>query len=189
MDISLEEAERLVGIYRKKHEGIGRAWKSFGKKAMLAVRNKGRVFDTNRCKLVCDGRFLRLKLPSGRVISWYAPKVEPVKAPWGDMIDSITYIGKPKQGTKWVRQQLIGSSIFQSVVQATARDLLVNAIIELEKFGAMPILTIHDQVICEVDEDWDDVGEFKRIMTTPPEWGKDIPLAVEGGVLYNYIKD
>ena len=188
-DLELEEAQRLVNLYREKHKGIANAWRSFGKCALQAVNNRGKVFETNRCKLMSDGRFLRLRLPSERVISWYAPKVEPVKAPWGDMIDSVTYIGKPKQGVKWIRQQLIGSSIFQSVVQASARDLLVHAVQELEAFGALPILTIHDQVICEVDEDWDDVEEFKRIMTTPPSWGKDIPLAVEGGVLYNYIKD
>lgn len=189
IELEFEEAQRLVNLYREKHKGIAKAWKSFGKCALQAVNNRSKVFETNRCKLMSDGRFLRLRLPSERVISWYAPKVEPVKAPWGDMIDSVTYIGKPAQGVKWIRQQLIGSSIFQSVVQASARDLLVHAVQELESFGAPPILTIHDQVICEVDEDWDDVEEFKRIMTTPPEWGKDIPLAVEGGVLYNYIKD
>lgn len=189
LTLELDEAQRLVNLYRNKHAGIKKAWYAFGNAALQAVANKGVVFETNRCKLMFDGRFLRLKLPSSRVISWYHPKVESVLAPWGDWVDAVTYIGKPRQGKTWVRQQLIGSSIFQSVVQGTARDILVNAVIKLEEFGAPAVLTIHDQVICEVDEDWNEVDEFKRIMTTPPSWGLEIPLDVEGGVLYNYIKD
>lgn len=191
MQLELEEAQRLVNLYRGKHQGIKKAWYAFGRTAIQAIQNKGTVFTTNRCKLVCKEGFLRLMLPSGRVISWFAPTVEERKAPWGDMVDAVIYLGKPKQGTKWVRQQLIGSSIFQSVVQATARDLLVDAMLRLEKRGWQPVMTIHDQVLAEVDEDFTEAEfeEFKTIMTTPPDWGKEIPLAVEGSMIGHYIKD
>lgn len=188
VEISLTEAEKLIRIYRNTHRGIVSAWYAFGREAMKAVKAKGRVFETNRCKLVCKNEFLRLKLPSGRVISWYAPRIEMVTAPWGAEIEAITIMKQARQGHNFVRQQLIGSSIFQSVVQATARDILVDAMMNLEKAGYELVMTTHDEVLAEVAEDWDDADEFERIMTTNPEWCQEIPLAVEGWVGKNYRK-
>lgn len=188
VEIALDEAQKLINIYRNTHKGIVSSWYAFGKAAMNAVKAKGRVFEAGRCKLICKDEFLRLKLPSGRVISWYAPRVEMVKAPWGDMIESITIMKQAKQGSNFIRQQLIGSSIFQSVVQATARDILVEAMLKLEDAGYQLVMTTHDEVVAEVDEDWHNEEEFERIMTTNPEWCKEIPLAVEGWVGKNYRK-
>lgn len=188
IEIPIEEAERLVRVYREKHNGIASAWRAFGSAILAAVKSPGRKIETNRCTIASNRKFLRLRLPSGRVISWYAPKIEMVKAPWGDMIQAVTVMQKHRERPIFVRQQLIGSSVFQSVVQATARDILVHAMIQLESAGYEIVMTTHDEVVAEVDEDWDDTAEFERLMTSNPEWCKDIPLAVEGWVHTNYQK-
>lgn len=188
IEIELEEAERLVKTYRAKHAGITKAWYAFGNKAMLAVNHKGKTYSTNRCKLKFDGRYLRLQLPSGRVIQWFNPQVKEVKTPWGEYRPAVTVMVKPEQGYNWVRRALIGSSIFQSVVQATARDILVEAMMKLRDAGYKLVMTTHDEIQAEVQEDWDNTEEFERLMTEPPEWGQEIPLAVEGWVGRNYRK-
>ena len=188
LEISLEEAQNLVNIYRGTHRGIVKAWYAFGQMAMKAIRRQGKVFRTNHCALKYDGDFLRLQLPSKRIISWYAPKIEMVKAPWGDEIQAITIMKKAKQGNMFVRQQLIGSSIFQSVVQATARDILMDAMYRLDQVGYDIVMTTHDEVVAEVDEGWDNTEEFERIMTTNPELCPEIPLEVEGWIGKNYRK-
>jgi len=95
---------------------------------------------------------------------------------------------KAKQGNMFVRQQLIGSSIYQSVVQATARDILIDAMYRLDQVGYDIVMTTHDEVVAEVDEGWDNTEEFERIMTTNPEWCPEIPLEVEGWIGKNYRK-
>jgi hypothetical protein len=188
VEISLETAQEYVHLYRQKHKGIVKAWYAFGRAIMDAAKHPGKVYRTNRCAIKVSGRFLRLQLPNKRILSWYAPKVEMVKAPWGDMIEAVTIMKKPKTGVNFVRQQLIGSSVFQSVVQATARDLLVFAMLELEQQGYDTVMTTHDEVVIEVDQAWDNEQEVIDIMTTNPEWCKEVPLAVEGWTGKNYRK-
>lgn len=188
IEITIERAQELVTAYRDKHQGIVSAWRSFGKAILAAVKAPRKRIEVNRCVIASDGRFLRLRLPSSRVISWYAPKVEMIKAPWGDMIQAVTIMQKAKTAPTFVRQQLIGSSVFQSVVQATARDILVHAMFNLENAGYDLILTVHDELMAEVPEDWDNCEEFERLMTSNPPWCREIPLAVEGFIAHNFQK-
>jgi DNA polymerase bacteriophage-type len=188
IEITIERAQELVDIYRTKHEGIKNAWYAFGSAILAAVKTPRRKIETNRCTIASDGRFLRLRLPSGRVISWFAPKVEVVTAPWGKQIPAVTVMQKHREKPIFVRQQLIGSSVFQSVVQATARDILVHAMHNLEAAGYDLVLTTHDEVVAEVDEQWDSLPEFEQLMTDNPKWCPEIPLAVEGWVDRNYQK-
>lgn len=188
IEITIERAQELVDAYRGKHQGIVKAWRSFGKAILAAVKAPRKRIEVNRCVIASDGRFLRLRLPSGRVISWYAPKIEMIKAPWGDMIQAVTIMQKAKTAPTFVRQQLIGSSVFQSVVQATARDILVHAMFNLEAAGYDTVMTTHDEVVLEVNEDWDNCPEIERLMTDNPPWCIEIPLAVEGFVDYNFQK-
>lgn len=188
IEITLERAQELVTAYRDKHQGIVGAWRSFAKAILTAARAPRKRITVNRCTIASDGKFLRLRLPSGRVISWYAPKIEMVKAPWGDMIQAVTVMQKDRVKPVFMRQQLIGSSVFQSVVQATARDILVHAMHGLEKAGYDINLTTHDEIVAEVLDDWDNCEEIERIMTSAPDWCKEIPLSVEGWTDYNYQK-
>ena len=90
----------------------------------------------------------------------------------------------------WTRNQLIGSSIFQSAVQGTARDFLANAMLSLENVGFEIINSIHDEVLLLVDEDTADEASMSvtEIMVTPPKWALDFPLAAEGWVSKRYRK-
>jgi DNA polymerase len=85
---------------------------------------------------------------------------------------------------------LIGSSIFQSAVQGTARDFLANAMLNLETAGYELVNSIHDEVLLLVDEQNSEAKLEKvgGIMTTPPSWAKDFPLAAEGWAGKRYRK-
>ena len=90
----------------------------------------------------------------------------------------------------WKRNPLIGSSIFQSAVQGTARDFLAHAMLSLDKAGYQIVNSIHDEVLLLVDEKQKDVAldDVINIMTTPPSWAPDMPLAAEGWVGERYRK-
>jgi DNA polymerase I-like protein with 3'-5' exonuclease and polymerase domains len=49
---------------------------------------------------------------------------------------------------------------------------------------------VHDEVLCEVDEDKADecLKDMTRIMTTPPEWAIGLPLEVDLKLMRRYSK-
>ena len=131
-----------------------------------------------------------MQLPSGRLICWQRPKLELVTTPWGSTKYGVTIHSQNTYTRAWTRNQLIGSSIFQSAVQGTARDFLAFAMIELERAGYEILNSIHDEVLLQVDEQSGEsaMENVIRIMTTPPKWAPDFPLAAEGWYGKRYRK-
>jgi DNA polymerase len=56
--------------------------------------------------------------------------------------------------------------------------------------GLKIIFHVHDEVVLEVPEETAnlDLQRVIKIMSTPPEWIPDIPLAAEGSILTKYTK-
>ena len=131
-----------------------------------------------------------MKLLGGRLICWQRPMLEEVMTPWGKKKLAVTVLSQNTYTRKWGRNPLIGSSIFQSFVQGSARDFLANSMISLDKEGYELVNCIHDEVLLLVDEERGDVAleDVVRIMTTPPSWASDFPLAAEGWVGTRYRK-
>jgi DNA polymerase len=132
-----------------------------------------------------------MQLPSGRLICWQQPELELVITPWGSEKLGVTVHSQNTYTRQWTRNQLIGSSIFQSAVQGTARDFLANAMLNLELNGYEIINSIHDEVLLLVDESKAEEAlenDVMPIMTHPPKWAPDFPLAAEGWVGKRYRK-
>jgi len=74
--------------------------------------------------------------------------------------------------------------------QALARDIFSHMMLEIDKAGIDIIFHVHDEVICECDEDKaeETLQKITQIMSTPPEWIPDIPLDAEGEILTKYQK-
>jgi DNA polymerase I-like protein with 3'-5' exonuclease and polymerase domains len=91
---------------------------------------------------------------------------------------------------KWGRNKLIGSSIFQSAVQGTARDFLAHAALELDKLGFEIINLIHDEILMIALESEATQAEktLLQVMSTPPSWAEGFPLAAETWVDKRYRK-
>jgi DNA polymerase len=131
-----------------------------------------------------------MQLPSGRLICWQRPQVELQLTPWGEMRNTVTIFGQNTFSRKWLRNKLIGSSIFQSAVQATARDMLTESMVRLEYEGFEVINSIHDEILLLVREE-DAESALDRVidvMTTPPKWAPEFPLAAEGWIGNRYRK-
>ena len=166
-------------------------WASCQAAATDAIDNPGKAFMAGKfIMLKVQNKALWMKLPSGRLICWRDPKIEDHLTPWGDMRTGVTVFNQNTYSRSWERNVLIGSSIFQSAVQATARDFLANAMLNLEKAGYELINSIHDEVLLLVDEESGEsaMDDVIRIMTTPPEWAPDFPLAAEGWYGKRYRK-
>jgi DNA polymerase len=132
--------------------------------------------------LVVDGRdenCLKIKLPSGRYIHYHKPRLVNEPPPWG---------GPPKEGIHFIMygskgakdNRLYGGLLCENVVQAVARDLLLEGMLETEKAGATITMTIHDEVVAEVPLD-SPFGEKElyTCMTKVPEWGEGMGFVLK----------
>ena len=170
----------LIDTYRAQYPKVQALWYRCGDKAIEAVRHPGIAQVINgKLRLLCDGEFLKLKLPSGRVLYWYDPEVEMMDTPWGARKEGVSVMGVNQITRKWQRQKLIGSSIFQSSVQGTALDLLINGVENVERAGYPVVLLVHDEILSLVPQGSGDEDDFGERMCTPPAWAHDIPLAYE----------
>jgi len=206
-----QQAQKAVYAYRREYQYVQELWydcESAAKRAiaqpgvMIAViRGLSKQDDdpelvletpakTTKLHFLCAKDALWMKLPSGRFICWQRPKLELVTFAWGEEKMSVVVHSQNTFTRQWTRNVLIGSSIFQSAVQGTARDFLAVAMLNLEKTGYEVINSIHDEVLLLVEEQNGEsaLADVINIMTTPPTWAPDFPLAAEGWIGKRYRK-
>ena len=193
MGVKLSEgqAQNAVDNYRNSYSKVKALWGLCASAAMQAVQNPGMAFPAGeRLVLKVAKNALWMQLPSGRLICWQRPELELLPTPWGSQKLGVTVHSQNTYTRAWERNALIGSSIFQSAVQGTARDCLAVAMLNLEKAGYEVINSIHDEVLLLVEEQSAEsaLDEVISIMTTPPTWAPDFPLAAEGWVSKRYRK-
>jgi DNA polymerase len=82
-------------------------------------------------------------------------------------------------------------------VQGTARDVVVHGMFEGEKFGYKTVLTVHDEILTEVEKCPErvkkltrkySVREYENILSQKPAWMGDCPLKVEGWKGQRFLK-
>jgi DNA polymerase len=193
MGVTLSEgqAKNAVDSYRMSYEKVKNLWAQCETASIQAVENPGNPFRAgNRLVLKVAKNALWMQLPSGRLICWQRPQLELLTTPWGQQKVGVTVHSQNTYTRQWSRNALIGSSIFQSAVQGTARDCLAVAMINLEKAGYEVINSIHDEVLLLVEEQNGEsaLEDVLKIMTVPPTWAPDFPLAAEGWVSKRYKK-
>jgi len=193
MGVKLSEAQakNAVDNYRASYSRVKELWAQCESAATQAVQNPGSPFRAgDRLVLKVAKNALWMQLPSGRLICWQRPQLELLTTPWGSEKLGVTVHSQNTYTRQWTRNALIGSSIFQSAVQGTARDFLANAMISLETAGYEVVNSIHDEVLLLVDEEIGEtaMADVTNIMTTPPSWAPDFPLAAEGWVSKRYKK-
>jgi DNA polymerase len=186
MGVTLTEsqAKNAVDGYRTSYAKVKELWALCENAAIQAVENPGNPFAAGgKIVMKVAKNALWMQLPSGRLICWQRPQLELLTTPWGQEKLGVTIHSQNTYTRQWGRNALIGSSIFQSAVQGTARDFLAVAMINLEKAGYEVINSIHDEVLLLVDEDRAEEAlenDVMYIMTNPPKWAPDFPLAAEG---------
>jgi DNA polymerase len=150
--------------------------------AIKAVQHPGRWHDVRYgVAFKAEGRVLQMRLPSGRLITYHNPRLNPADA--GRFGLSLSYEGwntNPKNGpvSKWLRMRTWGGKLVENVTQAACADLLRHASILLEKAGYPIVLHVYDEIVCEIPEGFGSALEFQMLMEDRPEWARDWPIRV-----------
>ena len=83
---------------------------------------------------------------------------------------------------------LIAASGLRTSSSGISRDILVEAMFRIEAAGLPIMLHVHDECVCEVPIGSGDEQEFVRLMTQPPSWAPDLPIAANAWRGYRYDK-
>lgn len=192
VDLLPEEAESIIGTYRAKNQSIVALWRELEKKALKAVKEPGTEIPAAGAlvKFKVYREWLLMILPGRkRALAYYKPRIKQRETPWGEMRDAVAYFGQNTYTRQWGWVDLHAPRITENLNQAVARDVLVNAMFNLEAAGFPVVFTVHDEIICEVGKDSGLTGEgFISAMTTPPTWMPALPLEAEAWAGEHYQK-
>jgi DNA polymerase len=174
------QARRMVDAWRVANPWAVPFWSDLEVAYTRAVRNQGKIFKAGRISYYYDGLHLWYALPSGRVLCYPNAKFEEdgsitySKAAWKPAADA----------NEWPRARLWRGLACENVTQATAHDLLREALRRLPDV----VLHVHDEIVLETDAPDDAKAVLEQVMTTPPAWAEGLPLDVEASVMERYGK-
>lgn len=176
-----DEVKNHIYTWRDANAKIVSAWYEADNAAREAIKYK----DTRLCcdgKLAfrSDGRFLKLRLPSGRVLHWFKPHI--------NEDGQIAYTGVDTFSRKWGRTSTYGGSLIQSATQAIARDIMAHGALNMEAADYPVVGTVHDEVWTEVREDFGSVEEVCNLMCDAPDWAEGLPVKASGFRAKRYRK-
>ena len=196
--VNLEEDRvlEIVRAWRSANPKIVALWYDLEDAAINAVNNAGTTYTCGRLKLRRDGQWLRIRLPSGRVLCYPSPRWEPKKivdADTGKTVDNpnggLSYVGLNQHSRRWERLRTYGGRLAENCTQATARDVFAEGLKRCEANGYPVVMHVHDEAICETPDTDEYSGEaVARFLATPPDWAEGLPLAAEGSETKRYRK-
>jgi DNA polymerase len=189
VDMPKELAHKAVGIYRERHSEVKDFWWNIEEAAIAAIKNRKTV-KLRSLELDVLGKTFRIKLPSGRYLHYINPRVEKRESKWG-VKDTILFDGfsSTSKNKSWMEQQTYGGRLTENVVQAIARDILLEALKLSDKIGFRLVGHCHDEIIALKHKN-SELGLEKLIecMSKSPVWAKNIPLGADGFISKRYRK-
>ena len=167
--VEATEAQRLVGLYRDMYSEIPGLWNKFDRILNLIASGQGKaIIAPPNGKQVCMTAHNMIILPNGMPLYYNDLRKD-------DSGDWIYTFGRETR-------KLFGGKAVENVVQGLARIVVMDNMLTIHReIGLQPVLQVHDEldyVVLERDAD-EIAGAIKRIMSVPPSWAPDLPVAVE----------
>lgn len=182
LDLGMTEQELkpLVDAWRAANPKIVDFWWDVDKAVKYVVRTKGKSSIRNLVFRYQSG-MLFIDLPSGRSLVYIKPRIE--ENDFGG--ESITYMGIGAT-KKWERLESYGPKFVENIVQALARDLLMESMMRMVEVRI--VAHVHDEVIIEAGVE-DSVEKVCGLMAIAPDWAEGLVLNADGYECEFYMKD
>ena len=185
--IDINEAERIVRLYRQKNWKIVQFWQKCGA-ALKDMLYGGE--NALHPQVRYDKRGIRM--PNGFYVQY--PALRETANGFMYISDARTYqkalkervlTGSPPDDIAWTR--IYGGKVTENIVQALA------ALVIREQMAAAGLhfkvaFQVHDEIIVAVPEDnaLADQAKLEALMSVAPKWAPDLPVACESGMAANY---
>ena len=177
-----EELKPLVDAWRLSNPHITKFWWDVDKAASTCVRERTAT-ETHGIRFFYQSGMMFIVLPSGRRLVYVKPKMGLNR--FGN--ESVTYEGVGEQ-KKWLRLESYGPKFVENIVQATARDILAEAMLRLNAAGYRIVMHVHDEAVIEAPPETE-LSDICSIMGQTPAWASGLLLRADGYVCDFYKKD
>jgi DNA polymerase bacteriophage-type len=178
-----EEIAQRRDAWRNAHPQYVEFWRLTVFQAVQALRNPGMEFPAKAIAFAYDRRtgFLEVTLPSGRKLTY--PRAELIEDEQYGTV-SFTFLDASGSSTGRMYHEkhnngVFGGLLLENVTQALCRDIFTEAMPRLEAAGYSIVMHTHDEWAVEVPEDFGSLEEFLALITAPPSWAPDLPIAAK----------
>jgi Toprim domain/DNA polymerase family A/CHC2 zinc finger len=166
------EVESFKQEFRHTHRATVRFWRALESAAHRAVRTGAPIKLNERVSFAMENGTLFMQLPSGRRLAYPEARLGPGKF---EFTRELTFRDNAFGG--WTDVSAWYGTLVENLVQATARDLLAAALQRVEAASYKIVLHIHDEIVCEVPENFGSEDEFRHLMLELPDWAAGLPIA------------
>jgi DNA polymerase len=174
-DISLDEARRIIEIYRNANWKISHVWREA--QNMVSRMANGETYQFGKKGVVeVIGNRESIRLPSKLLMRY-----EDLKGEQNSQGTEYSY--RTRRG----RTRIYGGKVIENVCQALARCVIGDQMLLINnKYRA--VLTVHDSVIaCVPESEAEEAQQYvEKCMRYVPTWAKGLPLECESGMAYAY---
>ena len=185
--IDINEAERIVRLYRQKNWKIVQFWQKCGN-ALKDMLYGGANELHPQVRYDKQG----IRLPNGFYVRY--PALRETANGFMYISDARTYqkalkdrvlTGSPPDDIAWTR--IYGGKVTENIVQALAA-LVIREQMAAAGMHFKVAFQVHDEIIIAVPEDnaLADQVKLEALMSNAPKWAPDLPVACESGVAANY---
>ena len=177
MNLCESELIEIVKAFRSSNPNIVKLWNNAQKAFIEAVKNKSVVHIDKNISFIYEGNILFIKLPSGRRLSYIRPKID-----YDNIFNKyiITYEGVDPTTKKSKRLTTYGGKLVENIVQAIARDVLAQSMINLKNHGFNIVMHVHDEIVLEVEDKISSIEEICEIMCKENKYLKGLKLKADG---------
>lgn len=175
VEVELEEARRIIDIYRRTNDRIAALWRQ----AQNAIVNLSRGEDAplgrpGVLSLVPEER--AIKLPSGLLMRYDDLKFDQTEK-------GLEFHYQTRKG----RTRIYGGKVIENVCQAIARCIIAEQMLKISKRYKV-VLTVHDAIaVCVRECDAEEAQQYvEECMRWVPEWAKGLPVNCESGMGKSY---
>ena len=175
VDVTEDEAKRIINTYRNTYSRIPALWRS-AEDALSALANgNGKQVDATGIIHAVPGK--GLSLPNGLFIQY------------PDLRKVFDENGKAKwlYTSKGVTTNIYGGKVVENFTQAVARCVVAEQMLKISQRYKV-VLTVHDAVACiaKIEEAAEAKAYVEECMSWRPKWAQGLPLACESGIGASY---
>lgn len=187
--LSQDEAERIVRLYREQNFKIAQFWQRCSH--ALGHIHRGTEFALSDSLPTLVTGHETIHLPNKMAIrypllhhdadGYYYANTSRL---YRDAIKARV-TGQPIPYDKFTR--IYGGKVTENIVQALARIVVADQMVSTGAHYKV-VLQVHDEVVimCDESEASEARSFMEQVMSTPPAWASDLPVACESGIGPNY---
>lgn len=174
--------EYLKTKWREAHPKTVQFWKDLETAFRQATEIPNKSFHVGRLEFRRRAGWLTITLPSGRMLVYANPKI----AEDG----TLSFMGVDGYAKRWQRIKTYSGKLAENVTSATARDVLIHRMPDIEAAGYKIIMRVHDEFVTETPDDPEySSDKLAALMSQPHPWTDGLPLAAAGFEAKRYRKD